>query len=222
MNELQVRDGVSKRHPISQVIPFNFENHAVRTVVIDQVPWWVGKDVCEVLEISNYRQALETTRTDKNGMTYINFPETEKSVYSIDTLGGKQKTLLVNEPGLYRLIFQSRKPQAERFKTWVFNEALPQIRKTEKYSAVETRLETLEEKVDRLFEEKETRDKLDRCERSKKRATPKDYEEIRELHKAGYTKKAISRITYWGLTVINNALREDANQPSLFDDGGGE
>jgi hypothetical protein len=124
----------------------------------------------------------------------------------------------VNEPGLYRLIFQSHKPKAEQLKTQVFNEVLPQIRRTGKYSAVETRLEAIEVKVDRLFEEKDVRDKLDRCERSKKRATPKDYEEIRELHKAGYIKTAISKITYRGSAVINNALREMVTQPCLFDD----
>jgi prophage antirepressor-like protein len=205
----------------NQIIPFDFENHAVRTVMVEQIPWFVARDICDVLEIKNVSRALQTIRVDSNGREYINFPENEKAdipLRYISSNGTQQtrKTLCVNEPGLYRLIFQSHKPEAERLKTRVFNEVLPQIRKTGKYGATESRLEALEAKVDVLLEDKDMRQKLGRCERSKKRATPKDYEEIRELHKAGYTKMAISRITYWGLTVINRALAETLIQPELF------
>jgi prophage antirepressor-like protein len=118
----------------NQIIPFDFENRSIRTVVRDQVPWWVGKDVCEVLGIQNVSQALSTKRIDPKGREYVNFPENEKAdipLMYISSNGTQQarKTLCVNEPGLYRLIFKSHKPEAERFKTWVFNEALPQIRR---------------------------------------------------------------------------------------------
>jgi hypothetical protein len=101
------------------ITPFTFENRAVRTALIDGSPWFVARDVCDALGIANPRETLR------------NFPENEKGVSSTDTLGGKQEMLIVNEPGLYRLIFQSRKPEAEKFKTWVFTEVLPRIRRGE-------------------------------------------------------------------------------------------
>jgi prophage antirepressor-like protein len=105
-----------------QIMPFTFGNHALRTAVIGGSPWFIAKDVCDVLGIQ------------LSGKTFDDFPETEKGRYSISTPGGKQEMLTVNEPGLYRLVFQSRKPEAEKFKTWVFTEVLPQIRRTGAYT----------------------------------------------------------------------------------------
>ena len=84
--------------------------------------WWVAKDVCKILGIKNHRDALAKQ-----------LDEDEKGVDIIYTSGGPQETLIVNEPGLYRLIFSSRKPEAKKFKRWVFHDVLPQIRKTGKY-----------------------------------------------------------------------------------------
>jgi hypothetical protein len=103
------------------IMPFTYEDRAVRTVQINDEPWFIAKDVCDVLGVANPRETLR------------NFPENEKGVSTTDTLGGPQEMLVVNEPGLYRLIFQSRKPEAERFKTWVFAEVLPRIRRTGNY-----------------------------------------------------------------------------------------
>jgi prophage antirepressor-like protein len=102
----------------SQLVPFNFENHAVRAVVIENEPWFVAKDVGTILGIARISDALR------------DFPQNEKGAVNTRTPGGKQKMLTVNEPGLYRLVFQSRKPEAEKFKTWVFTEVLPSIRRT--------------------------------------------------------------------------------------------
>jgi hypothetical protein len=104
-----------------QITPFTYENRAVRAVVIEKEPWFVAKDICDVLGIVEARSALR------------DFPDSEKGVHTTHTLGGKQEMLTVNEPGLYRLVFQSRKPEAERFKTWVFNDVLPKIRQTGSY-----------------------------------------------------------------------------------------
>jgi prophage antirepressor-like protein len=101
-----------------QLTPFSYEDHAVRTVLIDDSPWFVAKDVCDVLDIKQPTRAVEE------------FPQNEKGVTIIHTPGGKQEMLTVNEPGLYRLIFQSRKPEAEKFKTWVFTSVLPQVRRS--------------------------------------------------------------------------------------------
>ncbi|MDR2798672.1 MAG: Bro-N domain-containing protein [Treponema sp.] len=108
----------------NHITPFTYEGHSVRTVLIDDVPWFVAKDVCDILGIKNSRDTLAKL-----------LPETEKGVETIYTPGGKQEVLIVNEPGLYRLIFWSRKVEAETFKTWVFTCVLPRIRRTGLYAS---------------------------------------------------------------------------------------
>ncbi|WP_409449720.1 Bro-N domain-containing protein [Candidatus Igneacidithiobacillus taiwanensis] len=83
----------------------------------------MAKDVCDILEIVNYRDAM--TRLDDD----------EKGVVSTDTLGGTQEMLIVNESGLYALVLTSRKPEARKFRKWVTSEVLPAIRKTGRYEA---------------------------------------------------------------------------------------
>ena len=102
---------------------FNYQGRQVRTILIDGEPWFVAKDVCEVLEHTNSRMALE--RLD----------EDEKGVSSIYTPGGIQQMAIVNEPGLYSLILGSRKPEAKSFKRWITHEVIPAIRTTGMYAA---------------------------------------------------------------------------------------
>lgn len=90
--------------------------------------WFVAKDICEALDIANHRDAI------------AGFPENEKGVAATDTPGGLQNANIVNEAGMYRLIFQSRKPEAEMFKTWVLGEVLPSIRRTGKYSSAKGKI----------------------------------------------------------------------------------
>ncbi|MDD4434238.1 MAG: Bro-N domain-containing protein, partial [Parabacteroides sp.] len=96
---------------------FNYENSNIRTVVKNGDPWFVAADVCAVLEIGNPSDPIR--RLD----------EDEKGVDLIETLGGVQNMVTVNESGLYALIMGSRKPQAKAFKRWVTHEVLPAIRK---------------------------------------------------------------------------------------------
>jgi prophage antirepressor-like protein len=110
----------------NSLVPYVFKEKQVRAVVKDGVPWLVAKDVCGVLGIR------QPTRTVKN------FPKDEVSAVSITHLSSNgvrqdREMLVVNEPGLYRLIFQSRKPEAEAFKRWIFHEVLPAIRNTGQY-----------------------------------------------------------------------------------------
>lgn len=84
----------------------------------------MAKDVCEILEIKNSRQAVSKLDDD------------EKGVILNDTLGGPQDMAIVNEPGLYRLIMQSRKKEAREFQRWIAHDVLPQIRRTGQYSAL--------------------------------------------------------------------------------------
>lgn len=102
---------------MSNVIPFDFDGNAVRAIVREGEPWFVAKDVCDVLEIGNSRDAL--SRLD----------EDEKDVGNTDTLGGQQEMNIISESGLYSLIFRSRKPEAKRFRKWVTGEVLPSLRK---------------------------------------------------------------------------------------------
>ena len=106
---------------MSEIIPFDFEEQAVRVILRDDEPWFVAADVCRVLEIANSRDA--TGRLD----------EDEKGVASTDTLGGKQQVTIVSESGLYALVIRSDKPAARRFRKWITAEVLPAIRKTGRY-----------------------------------------------------------------------------------------
>ncbi|MGG4042091.1 phage antirepressor KilAC domain-containing protein [Bacillus smithii] len=101
---------------------FQYQEHQVRTILKDGEPWFVAKDVCNVLEIKNSRDAISRLDDD------------EKDVALTDTLGGKQEMAIVNEPGLYTLILGSRKPEAKAFKRWITHEVIPTIRKTGSYS----------------------------------------------------------------------------------------
>ncbi|MDK3020957.1 BRO-N domain-containing protein [Pseudodonghicola flavimaris] len=94
------------------------EEHLVRQVEKDKEIWFVGADVCRVLGISKVHQSLD--RLDDG----------ERGTCTVGTPGGDQDMIVVSEPGVYRLVFTSRKPVAERFKRWLAHEVIPSIRKT--------------------------------------------------------------------------------------------
>ena len=98
------------------------ENVSVRTKVIDGEPWFVGKDVCDLLGLVNSRKSLQSLDEDEKGVT---------NGY---TLGGNQQVTCINESGLYHLIFISRKPEAKAIRRWVTGTVLPSIRRTGSYS----------------------------------------------------------------------------------------
>ena len=95
----------------------------IRTVTIDGEPYFVGKDVTEALGYSNSRKAIAD-----------HVAEEDKGVTKCDTLGGKQDLVVINESGLYALIFGSKLESAKRFKHWVTSEVLPALRKTGSYT----------------------------------------------------------------------------------------
>ena len=101
---------------------FAFEAQQVRFVGTAEQPEWVAQDICECLELSDTSKALEPLEADEKGTKIVR------------TLGGEQEMLTVMEPGLYRLVFKSRKSIAQRFKRWVFHEVIPSVRKTGSYS----------------------------------------------------------------------------------------
>lgn len=110
-----------------QLQTYSFESQEVRTVIKNNEPWFVGKDVANVLGFKNSRDAINT-----------HVFEEDKGVDSIDTLGGLQRMTIINESGLYALVFGSRLPKAKEFKRWVTNEILPSIRKHGTYMTAET------------------------------------------------------------------------------------
>lgn len=102
---------------------FNSEEFGeIRTVTIDGEPWFCLADICRALELGNVSQVK--TRLNQDGVITNEV---------IDSIGRKQIANFVNEPNMYRLIFQSRKESAERFTDWVTTEILPSIRRTGSY-----------------------------------------------------------------------------------------
>lgn len=106
---------------MSDLIPFTYGDHPVRTVLVDGEPWFVAADVCGVLGYAHTASALRSLR-DK-----------EKGVRSTHTPGGQQELTVISESGLYRLIMRSNRPEAEAFQDWLTTEVLPAIRKTGSY-----------------------------------------------------------------------------------------
>ncbi len=108
---------------MEQLQTFDFNEMAVRIMDRDGLPWFVAADVCRVLEIANARDAVASLEED------------EKGVGITDTLGGTQKMNIINESGLYSLIFRSRKVEARQFRKWVTGEVLPALRRHGHYGA---------------------------------------------------------------------------------------
>ncbi|WP_091013235.1 BRO-N domain-containing protein [Azotobacter beijerinckii] len=115
----------------SKIIPFDFGKKPVRAMLIDDQPWFVADDVADALQ---YSEASAMTR---------HLDEDEKGLSIVQTLGGDQKMLVINESGLYSAILRSRKAEAKRFKKWVTAEVLPAIRKHGRYEDAKNTMTTL-------------------------------------------------------------------------------
>nr|DAY85271.1 MAG TPA: repressor domain protein [Caudoviricetes sp.] len=103
---------------MNELQTFNFEELPVRTINIDDEPYFVGKDVADILGYSNSRKAL---------LDHVD--EEDKLTSRIVTAGQNRNQTIINESGLYSLIFSSKLESAKRFKRWVTSEVLPAIRK---------------------------------------------------------------------------------------------
>lgn len=137
---------------MKQLQSFMYESHQVRTVFMDNQPWFVAKDVCDVLDIANPTDAIK--RLDDDERARFN-------------LGRQGETNIVNEPGLYSLILGSRKPEAKQFKRWITHEVIPSIRKHGAYMTPETLEQTMQDPdfligiLNGLKKEQEARKKLE-------------------------------------------------------------
>ena len=107
-----------------EVMTFQFSEsqQQVRNLLIDYKPWFVTKDVCDVLDIKNSRDAIK------------NLDDDEKGVAKIYTLGGNQTLSVISESGLYALILRSNKPYAKIFRKWITSEVIPALLKKGYYS----------------------------------------------------------------------------------------
>lgn len=103
---------------MNELQTFNFENLPVRTLTVDEEPFFVGKDVADILGYKKTANAINKHVDDE-----------DKGVTKLGTPGGMQNVTIINESGLYSLIFSSKLESAKRFKRWVTSEVLPAIRK---------------------------------------------------------------------------------------------
>ena len=102
---------------------FDFSGAALRTLTDEAgEPWFVAKDVCDILGLENSRKATAELDSDEKNTVTIS-----------DGIAGNPNKTIISEPGLYRLVMKSRKPEAKEFQRWVTHEVLPQIRKTGGY-----------------------------------------------------------------------------------------
>lgn len=184
-----------------------FEGSTVRTVQMNGEPWWVLKDVCGVLDISNSRNI--SARLDDD----------EKGVYLMDTPGGAQNMTIISESGLYATIMRSDKPQAKPFRKWVTSEVLPAIRKHGMY-AIDDVLDNPDMLINALVKLKEERAKTKTLEQTVAVQT----QQITELQpKASYYDKVleckdlvpisvIAKDYGWSANRMNQVLREKGVQ----------
>jgi len=102
---------------------FNYHAKEVRTIFLEGQIWFVAKDVCDVLELTNSRMAVAPLSE-----------KMKRAVNFADSIGRMQEMTVISETALYKLVFRSNKPEAERFTDWVAEEVIPQIRKTGRYT----------------------------------------------------------------------------------------
>ncbi|WP_352401901.1 BRO-N domain-containing protein [Synergistes jonesii] len=160
----------------NQLQIYNFQDNAVRTTQLDGDVWWIAKDVCSILGLSNPTKALRCVDADDLTLLKVR-------------AGGQDRELnIINEAGLYTLILRSNKPQAKAFKRWVTHEVLPAIRRTGSYSVsrggeadeIAARLTLIEEEVKRL--------KLDRAAEQNAKRLPGDFPKQPPYIKIYYTR----------------------------------
>lgn len=124
---------------MNEITVFSNENYGnIRTVQINDEPWFIGRDIAEVLGYSNTRDAL-ARHVDEEDKDDVVIP---------DAIGREQNTAIINESGLYSLILSSKLESARKFKRWITSEVIPQIRKTGSYHAPKTYAEALRRLAD--------------------------------------------------------------------------
>jgi prophage antirepressor-like protein len=111
----------------------------IRTMTINDEPWFVAKDITDRLGFANGRDAVSKHVDDE-----------DKGVAKCDTLGGAQEYTVINESGLYSLVLSSKLESAKKFKRWITHEVIPEIRKTGGYHLPQTYAEALRAYADKV------------------------------------------------------------------------
>lgn len=178
---------------MNNVQEFKYESLPLNVIDKAGEPYFIAKEVCEILEISNYRDAVSKLDDDEVGKTD-----------TIDSLGRKQEVLIISESGLYTLIIRSNKPNARKFRKWVTSEVLPSIRKTGGYSLQEVNHKenkALYEKIIALQEEVISLYRQMNINRNSKPVVVTEYEilKIKNMFNEGISTKAISR--HFGIPI---------------------
>ena len=114
----------------NEIQRFDFKGAALRTLTDEEgEPWFVLKDCMSILDLGNPTETVKMFDKDEFSTTEV-----------IDSIGRRQQTYIISEPGLYRLVMKSRKPEAKEFQRWVTHEVLPSIRKHGGYMAGQERM----------------------------------------------------------------------------------
>lgn len=146
---------------MNEIQTFDFDGSGIRTLTIDEEPYFVGKDVAQVLGYSNPRDAI-AKHVDAE----------DKGVAKCDTIGGQQNQTVINESGLYSLILGSKLPEAKRFKRWVTSEVLPSLRRNGMY-AMDELLDNPDLAINALQKLKEEREARRQLELQNEQMKPK-------------------------------------------------
>jgi len=163
----------------------------VRTVIKNNVIWFVAKDVCNSLGISSHRNA--TAKLDE---------DEKDAVCILDAIGRNQDTTIINESGLYKIIFTSLKPEAKRFKTWITSEVIPSIRKHGGYLTTE--------KVEEILLNPDTIIKLAQDLKSEREKTYKlEYEKLLNKPKLEFAKAVAKSSNSILINILAKILRQN-------------
>lgn len=108
----------------AELMPFTYADTEVRIVMAGGEPWFVLADLCKALDLSNPSMVADRIESDALSTAEV-----------IDAIGRTQQARIVSEPGMYEVIFLSRKPEARAFRRWITGTVLPEIRKTGSYNA---------------------------------------------------------------------------------------
>ena len=172
---------------MSNVTIFNFEKNEIRTVLVDNEPYFVGKDVAEVL---GYARPTKAVQDHCKGVLKRDMP----------TIGGLQSFSMIPERDVYRLIMRSKLPAAEQFEEWVVGTVLPAIRKTGGYIQGEENIESEDELVLRAMQV---------LERKIAAMKPKaEYHDKWMSSKGSYTTTDIAKQLGVSAIKLNNFMRE--------------
>lgn len=180
-------------------MPFAFEGHVVRAILIDGAPWFIAGDIARAL---GYRDAHNMGRR---------LDADEKGTHSLSTRGGSQLVAIISEPGLYVAILGSRVEGAQKFKRWVTRDVLPAIRRTGSYchypaAPASAALPSKRELAKWVIE---AEDRADRAEAKVAELEPKAefYDDLMDAD-GTYSFLAVSKMLGWGRTTMMRELRK--------------